>query len=521
MTSWTASPSALAGRPERPSGAALVGAGIVAVAGVGAFVKLFGPLALLVAPLGVLALVSLVARPSTGMLLAVALLFTNLPVVWAQQGLIPRAAAALVGLLFLPALVHHLVIRRRTPRVDRTFGLMVALLGALVISAFVAVDPGLALGRVGVFAMEGLAIYFLVVNTVRDLSALRRVIAVLVLAASVLAAVAAFQALTGSYEQDFLGMARPHPEVAQALAEGGGPRAETRVRGPVDDPNRFAQILLLVLPFSLVPVLTAKRRVRRLVAGGCGLLILGAIALTYSRGAFLTLAVLVVLAGVFRYARPSRILAGALLAALLMPFVAPGYVERVKSIGGAVGLFTDDAPVAPDAVTRGRTTEMLAAFHAFREHPVIGVGPGQYMPHYSVQYQLRPEISFRELPTPRRAHDLYVEVAAETGAVGLLIFLAIPAWLLVDLRRLRQRLKRDRPDLEPLAGAFMLGILGYLGTGVFLHLAYERYWWFFVALAGAAVAILRRELDEGAERMESAGEGFAGNEFAPGEGSVP
>jgi hypothetical protein len=37
-------------------------------------------------------------------------------------------------------------------------------------------------------------------------------------------------------------------------------------------------------------------------------------------------------------------------------------------------------------------------------------------------------------------------------------------------------------------------ILSYLGTGVFLHLAYERYYWFMIGLAAAAVGILREEL---------------------------
>jgi hypothetical protein len=37
-------------------------------------------------------------------------------------------------------------------------------------------------------------------------------------------------------------------------------------------------------------------------------------------------------------------------------------------------------------------------------------------------------------------------------------------------------------------------LIAYLGTGVFLHLAFERYYWFMIALAAAATGILERAL---------------------------
>jgi O-antigen ligase len=107
-----------------------------------------------------------------------------------------------------------------------------------------------------------------------------------------------------------------------------------------------------------------------------------------------------------------------------------------------------------------------------------------------VRYQGLPEISFREIPLPRRAHSLYLEIAAETGTVGLVIFMAIPLLLLMDLGRHRRALFAARPDLARLAAGFTLMLLAYLGTGVFLHLAYERYYWVMIAMAAAAVGAL-------------------------------
>jgi O-antigen ligase len=135
---------------------------------------------------------------------------------------------------------------------------------------------------------------------------------------------------------------------------------------------------------------------------------------------------------------------------------------------------------------------MLAALAAYTDHAVLGVGPGQYLPFYSVEYQALPEISVRELAEPRRAHSLYLELGAEVGTLGLLVFLAIPILLLRDLRALRQDLRYTNPPLSRLAAGFSLLVLAYLGTGVFLHLAFERYYWFMIGLAAAGAGILQR-----------------------------
>jgi hypothetical protein len=39
----------------------------------------------------------------------------------------------------------------------------------------------------------------------------------------------------------------------------------------------------------------------------------------------------------------------------------------------------------------------------------------------------------------------------------------------------------------------LLGIFGYFGTAMFLHLSYQRYYWFLMALAGAALLIFEKE----------------------------
>jgi O-antigen ligase len=266
---------------------------------------------------------------------------------------------------------------------------------------------------------------------------------------------------------------------------------EDRAFGPVGEANRFAQVLMMGLPLAFVGMLNARRGIARKLALGCVLAILGGIVVTYSRGAFVTLIVLGVLLVPLRLARISQVVAVFLAGAIAIPLAAPAYAGRVLSISGSAELVGAEE-VEADGATRGRVTEMLAGLAAYTDHAVLGVGPGQYVPYYSVYYQSLPEISIREISVPRRAHSLYLELAAESGTAGLVVFMVIPLLLLRDLRAIRLIVMRRRPALARIAAGFSLLILAYLGTGMFLHLAYERYYWFMVGLAAAAAAVLNR-----------------------------
>ncbi|NIQ60159.1 MAG: hypothetical protein GWN71_44625, partial [Gammaproteobacteria bacterium] len=73
------------------------------------------------------------------------------------------------------------------------------------------------------------------------------------------------------------------------------------------EPNRFAQMLLVLLPLALFQVKFGRTGLARALGLGAGFLILSGVLLTYSRGAFLTLAALVALCAILGYVRPSRI----------------------------------------------------------------------------------------------------------------------------------------------------------------------------------------------------------------------
>ena len=420
------------------------------------------------------------------------LLYSNLLVALARRTPLPTAVAVLVPGLLMFAVLHRVMVCRERIVVDRTLLMMLGFLAVLLISAFAARGLEQAVTRISVFVVEGLLIYFLTRNAIGSMSELRWAAVGVVAAAALVSALALVQAGTGNYEQDFLGLAERNLErVDEAGRSGTGAqlRLEDRAYGPVGEPNRFAQILMMALPVALVVAQTARSRMGALMGYGSVLAVLGGVLVTYSRGAFLTLAALVVLMVPMRLLSARKLVALIAAGVILAPIVAPTYTQRMLSIGGVAEIFGSSAAEA-DGATEGRVTEMLAALAAYTDHPVLGVGPGQYMPYYSVYYQSLPDISIREIAEPRRAHSLYLELGAESGTLGLVAFLAIPLLLLRDLRALRITLAKRRPDLARVAASFSLVLLAYLGTGVFLHLAFERYYWFMVGMTAAAAGVL-------------------------------
>jgi len=180
----------------------------------------------------------------------------------------------------------------------------------------------------------------------------------------------------------------------------------------------------------------------------------------------------------------------------------PTYATRLNSLQGLLGMFSEDAPssvASADGATLSRLTEMGAAGLVFLDHPVIGVGPGMFPLYYQDYAEL---IGLRILNQDRQAHDLYVSIAAETGLLGLTCFLVIVYLTLRNLARIRKRWMLKEPELANMATAYMLAIVTYLTTGIFLHFSFIRYFWLIMALAGAVMYIAEQQALTAAKNAE-------------------
>jgi putative inorganic carbon (HCO3(-)) transporter len=445
--------------------------------------------------LGLLVLV--VAFPEVGTLTVIFVLYTNLAGIAANNYGVPDAIARSFSLLLGLPLVSYLIMQRQKLVIDHTVLLMLVFLGGMLASSLIAVDVNLAMNHVIEYLVEGFALFILLINVVRKRVTLKRVIWTLIIVGGLLGGLTLYQEVTNSYGNDFGGLAQRN-----SLVESGTVTQDESVRinragGPIDgNPNRYAQILIVLFPLALFRVWGEQSWWRKALALAGSVLILSGILLTYSRGASVTLALLLLIMTLMRYIRLQQILISVAALVILVAVAVPGYLNRIDTLRGVEGLFTQESNQEPDYVTRSRVTEMLAALNVFIDHPILGVGPGQYTPYYSIDYQLDPEIALRYIPKTRRAHTLYFELGAETGTIGLGTFMAILALIMYRLWQARRRWIQSSPEIANIATSFLLSIIGYLGTAVFLHLSYQRYYWLLLALATAATQIFESEFSD-------------------------
>ncbi len=405
---------------------------------------------------------------------------------------LPYVVGGLLPLLLVVVVVRELL-AGRPPVLERGFGWVVAMIFAATVSTMLSAYQDRAVASLATMVAQGALLYLLVVNSVRTHHALRCAIWAVLAAGSWLALVAIAQSVGHYYDRPFWGFA----ELDLAYANGNAdiPRAF----GPVGDPNYFGQILLPVVALAGVALRFETLARYRCLSGAILLLTLAAIGYTGSRGAAVALVLMLAVALAIGVLRMRHAVVAVLVGSVVLMAI-PGYRERVMSVAllGSVTASSGDTGAADDAA-RSRATESLAAVLAFKDHPVVGAGPGVFPLLYQ---EYAPRVGYQVLekgrgteagsaPT-REAHNLYLGIAADMGMVGLLAFLGLIGAILLPLLAAARRLRRVAPARAAHAAALALALVGYLAAGLFLSLAYERYFWLLLGLAAAAARLSRR-----------------------------
>lgn len=264
----------------------------------------------------------------------------------------------------------------------------------------------------------------------------------------------------------------------------GGQRIVGPVSGILGNANDLATALDLLLPVALVFGLKQRGAARAFYFVCAAALVMG-IVVTFSRAGFLgLLAVSGVLVWKLGRGRRATTLFGAVVLAGVFVLAMPsGYNQRLVSI---VAIEEDKTGSAAE-----REELLKRAFSVAAHHPVLGVGMGNF-PIYSIKEKV--------------AHNAYLEIAAELGLGGLLVYLLLiirPLRSLIRIERETQpansaasnrnlnRSARDQApvaelatrDLYLLSVALQASFAAYIVCSFFSSVQYQWYLYYLVAYA--------------------------------------
>ncbi|WP_414548338.1 IctB family putative bicarbonate transporter [Anabaena sp. CCY 0017] len=257
----------------------------------------------------------------------------------------------------------------------------------------------------------------------------------------------------------------------------------TRVYSYLGNPNLLAGYLVPAVIFSLVAIFAWQSWIKKALALTMFIANAACLVLTFSRGGWIGLVVGVLTAIAllvywwsvqmppFWRTWSLPIILGGMIGLLLLAVI---FVEPVRL--RVLSIFAD----RQDSSNNFRRNVWDAVFEMIRDRPIIGIGPGHNSFNQIYPLYQRPRF------TALSAYSVFLEIAVETGFVGLACFL----WLIIvifnnafiQMRRLRQS--------RSVEGFWLIGALatvaGMLAHGIvdtiWFRPEVNSLWWLMVAL---------------------------------------
>jgi O-antigen ligase len=213
----------------------------------------------------------------------------------------------------------------------------------------------------------------------------------------------------------------------------------------------FSEILVMIIAVGLAGMLARPNRYLGLWLAGAVVLMVAGVVLSQTRGAWIALAAatLLVLWGWRRWA------------VLILPVVA---LVVAVSIPEPLQARWTGIVEGTDVTVRERVYLWRAGGKMLREHPVLGVGPGNPAELHEVYKE--PDDPW--LPDRRlgHLHSNLFEIAAGSGLLGLVTWGSIWVVFLYDRLRVYRRLERSNRSGRALALSGLAAVIAFLVAGL-------------------------------------------------------
>lgn len=281
-----------------------------------------------------------------------------------------------------------------------------------------------------------------------------------------------------------------------------GETNDYRLSGPVGDPNFFAQVMVVLVLIGVERFMHDKSLLAKLLAGACAVMSAFTVIFTFSRGAVLALGVSLILFFFIYRLKPMQLIVILSLGILVILFAPPTFVERVFSIRDILPSANGQIDLTADRAIQGRASESLTAWSMLMQHPFTGVGLNNFTTLYQ---EYAKSLGLAPSAQARAPHNLYLEVAAETGVLGLIVFLLMVGLAFRSIIVARKAFQQaGMIDYAHMVTGFGLGFGGYMLAALFAHAAYPRYFYLLLGIAYALPRIINQlYIDQEQESMRA------------------
>jgi O-antigen ligase len=259
------------------------------------------------------------------------------------------------------------------------------------------------------------------------------------------------------------------------------------------NPNDLAAYCILLLGLAL-GLLSLERRGPVKLGTIAGLAMLPfLILLTRSRGAFLGFAVFLLIVILGHRKRFRALLVTGIISVIVFSVAPADVLDRVKGLESVQG--TEDLKDADQEGSAYQRFEIWkVARTIIKDYPVTGVGLGAY-PAMHARYARRAQFDPTALGR-RDTHSTYLNLTAETGFVGVFIYLFTYIATLVSINSVRRRAKKLLPHTSQALFVFLSGILGFFTAAVFGSMAHVAFLPLTVIVAWTLSDVATKEMDK-------------------------
>lgn len=241
-----------------------------------------------------------------------------------------------------------------------------------------------------------------------------------------------------------------------------------RPSGFSNNPLNLAAILTMTIPIQVIIMAETvfPMRLRKLSVISILISILGLFG-GQSRASWLLLALTPFFS--FKYWRKNKYFP---IACLILAAIIGGYMASSPNMQNRIISVTN---MTTDRSNADRLVVWESASMMIKDHPVLGIGPGQFSKVYNAQYKL-PEVTQNMIHT----HNNFIQVTVESGVIGLLAFLILFGY--IETRSLQDTLKGNPYAYIRLATTTYLLLFGLIDY-TFDASAIMKLYWYYIAIS--------------------------------------